>query len=222
MRNPFRSEAEAFRFLLVTLGAFAAIALASLLGGAWVGVPVWAVLTAGAAIFYLAQQRATRELPSAPPHVGGEGERRILVVVDGTAADETIVGAIEEASIGYRRQVLVVCPARVSQVGHWTSAIDGAHKQAQRCLGQSLACLRDAGIEARGEIGDEDPLRAIEDALRTFGADSIVIGTPPVGLEDSTGRDVVAGARARFALPITRVVVAAGVQAVETQLPVPR
>jgi len=213
MRNPFRTEAEAFRFLLVTVGAFAAIAVASLVGGAWVGVPVWAVLTAGAAIFYLVQQRGTREIPTAPPHVGGEGERRILVIVDGAAADESIVGAIEEASIGYRKRVLVVCPARASQVDHWTSAVDGAHAQAQRYLGESLARLRDAGIEAQGEIGDEDPLRAIEDALRTFGADSILIGTPPEGLEDSSVRDVVAGARARFALPITRVVINAPAQA---------
>ena len=216
MRNPFRTEAEAFRFLLVTVGAFAAIAIASLAGGAWVGVPVWAVLTVAAATFYLVQRRAAREIRTAPPHVGAVGERRVLVVVDGTAADQSIVGAVEEASIGYRKQVLVVCPARVSQVDHWTSAVDGARAQAQRYVGESLACLRKAGIEARGEVGDEDPLRAIEDALRTFGADSIFIATPPEGLEDSSPRDVVAGARARFALPITRVIVGAGTQAMAT------
>lgn len=213
MRNPFRSEAEAFRFLLVTVAAFAAIAAASLLGGAWVGVPVWAVLTAVAATFYFQQQRSAREIRTAPPHVGGEGERHILVVVDGTAADESVVSAIEEASTGYRKRVLVLCPARVSQVDRWTSAVDGARSQAQRHLDESLACLSDAGIEAQGEIGDEDPLRAIEDALRTFGADSILVATPSEGLEDSAARDVVAGARARFALPITGVVVDARAQA---------
>jgi len=213
VRNPFRSEAEAFRFVLMTVGAFAAIAVASLLGGAWVGVPVWAVLTAATATFYLVQRRAAREIRTAPPHVGDPGERQVLVIVDGTAADETIVGAIEEASTGYRKRVLVVCPARVSQIDHWTSAVDGARAQAQRYLDESLARLRDTGIEARGEIGDEDPLRAIEDALRTFGADTILVVTPPEGFEGATARDVVAGARARFALPITRVVVDAGAQA---------
>ena len=213
MRNPFRSETEAFHFLLVTVAAFAAIAVASLLGGAWVGVPVWAVLTAAAATFYLVQRGAAREIRTAPPHVGGEGERQILVVVDGTAADETIVGAIEEASTGYRKRVLVVCPARVSQVDHWTSAVDSGRAQAQRYLDESLARLHEAGIEAGGEIGDEDPLRAIEDALRTFGAETILVATPREGVEDSAARDVVAGARARFALPITRVVVNAGAHA---------
>jgi len=210
VRNPFRSETEAFRFLLFTLGAFAAIAVASLLGGAWAGVPVWAVLTVAAAAFYLVPRRAAREIRTAPPHVGGAGERQVLVVVDGAAADESIVRAIEEASTGYRKRVLVVCPARVSQLDHWASAVDGARAQAERYLDESLACLRDAGIKARGEIGDEDPLRAIEDALRTFGADTILIVTPPEGREGSAARDVVAGTRARFALPVMRVSVGAG------------
>ena len=213
MRNPFRSEAEAFRFLLVTVGAFAVIAVASLLGGAWVGVPVWAVLTAAAAAFFLVQRRAAHELPTAPPHTGGAGERQILVVLDGTAADESIVGSIEEASTGYQRRVLVVCPARASKLDHWTSAVDGALAQAQQYLDRSLAALRAAGIDARGEIGAEDPLHAIEDALRTFGADSILVVTPPERRDGPAARDVAAGARARFALPITRVVVDTGAHA---------
>ena len=39
-RNPFRSEAEAFRLVLLTIGAFAAIAAATLLGGWAVGLAV--------------------------------------------------------------------------------------------------------------------------------------------------------------------------------------
>ena len=123
---------------------------------------------------------------------------------------KTSASRVEETSTGYRKRVLVVCPARVSQIDHWASAVDGARVQAQRYLDESLACLRNAGIEARGEIGDEDPLRAIEDALRTFGADTILIVTPPEGREGSAARDVVAGTRARFALPILRVSADAG------------
>lgn len=203
MRNPFRSEAEAFRLVVLTLGAFAAIALASLLGGVWVGVAVWALLTAAAAFFYL-RRRGTREIPSAPPHVGGADERRVLVVLDGAVAGETTAHEIERASAGHRTRVLVLCPAHVARLDHWTSAVDRARTQAQDDLDESLARLRDGGIEARGEVGDENPLRAIEDALRTFGADAIVVVTPADG-EGEPSRDVAAGARARFALPVTRV-----------------
>ena len=209
-RHPFRSEAAAFRFVLLTVGAFAAIAVASLLGGAWIGVPVWAALTVAAAVFYLVQRWGAREIRTAPPHVGGDDERRILVVADGAAADESVVGAIEEASDGRRPRVLVVAPAHASAIDHWTSAVDGARLRAQRYVEESLARMRGAGIEAQGEVGDEDPLRAIEDALRTFGADAVLVVMPA---ERAPGRDVAAAARARFALPVTRIVVAARAQA---------
>jgi Flp pilus assembly protein TadB len=46
VRNPLRSEAEAFRFLLGTIGYFAAIVAAARFGGRWVGLGVFLVLTA--------------------------------------------------------------------------------------------------------------------------------------------------------------------------------
>ena len=62
-------------------------------------------------------------------------------------------------------------------------------------------------MQAQGEVGDGDPLQAIEDALRTFGADEIVISTHPRGARNWLERNVVGDARDRFDLPITHVVV---------------
>ena len=70
-----------------------------------------------------------------------------------------------------------------------------------------LEQLRAAGVNARGEIGDPDPLQAIEDALRTFGPDEIVISTHPEGRSHWLEKGVVRNAEARFAVPITHVVV---------------
>ena len=50
MRNPFRSEAEAFRFLLFTVGYFALIFIGSLIN-VWVGVAVFIVVT-GVALWW--------------------------------------------------------------------------------------------------------------------------------------------------------------------------
>jgi GABA permease len=95
-----------------------------------------------------------------------------------------------------------VCPAAPSSsLRHWTSDVDGARAHAQETLDGSLARLREGAIEGRGAIGDEDPFRAIEDALRTFGADEIVVATGA----DDRGRAVAAGVRERFAMPITHV-----------------
>ena len=207
MRNPFRSEVEAFHFLLLTVAAFAAIALASLLGGAWAGVPVWGVVTAAAAFFYLRRGGSERPVRTAPARVGDEDERRILVVANETLGDARLVQEIERAAAGYRKQVHVVCPALTSPVRHWVSDLDGARAQAQQRLDQTLGQLHAVGIEARGEVGDDDPLQAIEDVLRTFGADEIIISTHPEGRSGSLERQVVTRARERFALPIAHILI---------------
>ncbi len=207
MRSPFRSEAEALRFLLLTVAAFAAITIASLVGGVWAGVPVWGVVTAGAAFVYLRRGRLERTVRTAPAHVGAADERQILVIANETPADARVVREIERAAAGYRKQVHVVCPALISSVRHWTSDVDGARAQAEQRLDQSLNRLRAAHIEAQGEIGDEDPLLAIENALRRFGADEIIISTGRESGSNRLERDVVRRARERFALPVTHVVI---------------
>ena len=89
----------------------------------------------------------------------------------------------------------------------WTSDEDGARAAAQQRLDASLARLRQDGVQATGEVGDGDPLQAIEDAVRTFTPDEIVISTHPEGRSHWLERNVVGDARARFDVPITHVVV---------------
>jgi len=154
MRNPFRSEVEAFHFLLLTVAAFAAIALASLLGGPWAGVPTLAAVTGAAAFFYLRRGPAERTVRTAPAHVGAADERRILVVANETLADVSLVEEIERAAAGYRKQVRVVCPALTSPVRRWVSDLDGARAQdhhlhsLRRALELARARRRDPGTRA--------------------------------------------------------------------------
>jgi hypothetical protein len=103
--------------------------------------------------------------------------------------------------------VLVVSPALNSPLRHWVSDQDQARAAAQERLSRSLARLAEEGIDARGEVGDGEPLQAIEDALRSFGADEIIISTHPEGRSQWLERGVVTGARTRFDVPITHVVV---------------
>ncbi len=205
-RNPFRSEAEAFRLLLVTIVAFAAIAAASLLGGWMLGVPVWLVVTAIAVWYYLGPLPDDRAA-QAPASGGDPGELRLLVVANETVAGAELRETVQRAAEGHRTHVHVVAPALNSKVRHWASDEDGARSAAQARLDASLSRLMEAGIDASGEVGDADPLQAIEDALRTFGADEIVISTHPEGRSNWLERGVVDAARERFAVPITHVVV---------------
>jgi hypothetical protein len=65
-------------------------------------------------------------------------------------------------------------------------------------------------MTARGEVGDSDPVQAIDDAIRTFGPDEIVISTHPEGRSNWLERGIVEAARQRFDCPVTHVVVVLG------------
>jgi hypothetical protein len=206
MVNPFRSESEAYRFLLLTVGYFAAIVIATLVFGRWAGLTVFVLLTLAA--LWLAFRRGTPEprVQQAVPRRGAEDVRRILVIANETVAGNALREEIQRRAEGYREEVLVVCPALNAPLRHWVSDEDGARADAQERLRTSLARLSEAGVDARGEVGDGDPLQAIEDALRTFGADEVIISTHPEGRSHWLERGVVSGARERFAVPITHVV----------------
>jgi hypothetical protein len=206
-RNPFRSEAEAYRFLLLTVGYFALIVVAASLA-TWLGVAVFVALTVTALILWLRSRSNEPVLrPAVPTRAGAEDERRILVIANETVGGAELMRILRSKSEGVREHILVVCPALNSQVRTWASDEDGARAEAQRRLDASLSRLRQDGVQARGEVGDGDPVQAIEDALRTFGADEIVISTHPEGRSHWLERNVVGHARERFDVPITHVVV---------------
>jgi hypothetical protein len=203
--NPFRSEASAFRFLFLTIGSAAAIAIAANAGGKWAALGVLGGL-ALVAFVWVARRREAEAPRSIAIQQAAEGERRILVVANETVGGTRLFEEIRTRSEGYREQVLVLSPALNSALRHWVSDEDGAREAARGRLDASLGRLSAAGIDARGEIGDADPLQAIEDALRTFGADEIIISTHPPERSNWLERGVVAKARERFPVPVTHVI----------------
>ncbi|HEY8644467.1 MAG TPA: universal stress protein [Gaiellaceae bacterium] len=211
MRNPFRSEADAFRFVWLTIGYFALIFIGSLID-VWVGVAVFVVVS-GIALWWLfrrgAQEAPVKQTPASSP----PGEYRILVVANETVGGAELLSEIRERSHGRAARVLVVCPALNSPLRHWVSDEDQARASAQARLDESLVSMRAAGLDAAGEIGDGDPIQALEDAVRTFRPDELVISTHPVGRSHWLERGVVEKARERFNLPLTHVVVDLDVEA---------
>jgi Universal stress protein family len=203
MRNPFRSEAEAFGFVLLCVALFAAVAVAGILAGGWTALAVFVVLAIAVAFYVKGEPKAPPEPVSSR---AGEGRHRILVVANETVAGRALRGEVVRRA-GDDADVLVVCPALNSPLRHWASDEDGARAEAERRLSESLAALAAAGVEARGEIGDADPVQAIDDALRTFGADEIVISTHPPGRSNWLEKGVIERARERCDVSISHVVV---------------
>jgi hypothetical protein len=204
--NPFRNEGDAFRVVLLSLGYFGLIVVAASIS-TLLGVVTFLVLSLIAIVFVI-RARAREEPPlQAEIRISDPGERRILVIANETVGGESLRDLIHRRSEGIEERVLVVCPALMSPMRYFASDEDAPRAAANERLARSLARLRELGVAADGEVGDADPLQAIDDALRTFGADEVIISTHPEGRSVWLERGVVRAARERFDVPITHVVV---------------
>ena len=132
--------------------------------------------------------------------------RRILVIANRTCPCPTLADDVARRANAAPAEVLVVAPALNSRLRHWLSDVDAALACAQQRLDLAITALRRRGVIARGEIGDADPMLAIEDALASFPADEIVIATLPPDRSNWIERDLVERATARFGVPIAHLV----------------
>ena len=205
MESPFRSEAAAFRFVLISIGAFALIVGASWINP-WLGLAVFLFL-AGAAFWIYLRERGPSPLREQIEQVGPPDERRVLVVANETVGGEELMNAIGELAVAGRTRFYVVSPALNSRLKTWTSDEDPARLAAQQRLEATLERLSSLDVEALGKVGDVDPLVAVEDAVRSFGPQEIVVSTHPAGRSNWLERGVVTALRERYDVPVTHVVV---------------
>lgn len=207
MHNPLRSEAEAFRWLVVIAAGVVSATVLTLLTRPVVGV-VWTALLIGIGIGF-GYRSARGSLPRDVQLTrGGDGKFRLLVVANETVQGEELLNAIRDRCSDRRCEVMVVTPAlAASRTSHWTSDIDEAIELARQRMELSLIEIKRLGLKASGDIGDSDPNMAIEDALRVFPADEIVISTHPPDRSRWLEHGVVDKARERIDLPIAHVVV---------------
>jgi hypothetical protein len=205
VESPFRSEAAAFRFLLISIGAFALIVAASWVDP-WLGLLVFLALSAAAIWIYWRQRGPAPPKEQIADH-GTPDEKRVLVVANETVGGEELMDAIGEIALAGKTRFYVVSPALNSRLRTWTSDEDPARAAAQKRLDATLERLASIGVEARGEVGDVDPLVAVEDAVRSFRPNEIVVSTHPEGRSNWLERGVVGALRERFDCAVTHVVV---------------
>jgi hypothetical protein len=208
MHNPLRSEADAFRwFVVILIGGISVGALAALTRPL-VGL-IWALLLIAGGVA-IAWRTSRGRIPAGLPLTrGGDGRHRVLVVANETVGGAALLEAIGERCRGKRSEIFVITPAlTATRADHWASDVDEAIVIARQRLELSLIEIdQRLGIRARGEMGDSDPIVAIEDALRVFPADEIVISTHPPERSRWLENGVVERAREEIDLPITHVVV---------------
>ena len=128
-------------------------------------------------------------------------------------ANDTCVGQRLFEEIRYRRgdgedaEVILVAPALTSKVRYWLSDEDKGIADAQARIEESVERCGAAGIPVTAEVGDADPLQALDDAMRTYSPEEVIIATHPPDRSNWLEEGIVSQARERFDVPITHVVV---------------
>jgi hypothetical protein len=130
--------------------------------------------------------------------------RKLLVVATAPVDGEALRREVREHLGGDEAEVRIVAPAADLSPLEWlASDEDDAREEAARVAGEASEALdEDAPVET--EVGDPDPAQAIEDALRTYEADELVLVGPPesdVGWLEQGNLDE---AVERLGLPVTR------------------
>jgi len=128
-----------------------------------------------------------------------------VIVVPTASVSDKLLQTVVWAHAGTDAEIHVVAPAsNISRLNWLTNAEDDAREDAQILADDTAETVPTENVEAL--VGDSDPLQAIEDALRTFPADEVIIITLPdesgSWLESGAGEEV----QHRFALPVTHLV----------------
>ncbi len=108
-------------------------------------------------------------------------------------------------------EVMLVAPAlHASALRFWISDADEAIERADAVGRESVRQLGEDGVAASSDTGEGDLAVAVQDALRTFAAERIVVFSHPSG-DRLHGEDVdTSELRERFGLPVDRAVIETG------------
>jgi hypothetical protein len=131
--------------------------------------------------------------------------RRLLVVAT-ASVPATALRASVLAHGGEDAELLVVAPAsEISRLDWLTNADDEARTDAAERADELAQAAPSDDVESR--VGDSDPVKAIEDALRTFAADELIVVTLPDEDAGWLEKGSAKTALDRFSLPVTHLVV---------------
>ncbi len=131
--------------------------------------------------------------------------RRYLVVANQTLGGEHLVQKVRECVSTGQSLFHVIVPATPS-TEHMVWTEGEAQSIARQRLERAVDRFRELGAEADGEVGDANPLLAIEDVLRNQSFDEIILSTLPAGPSRWLKLDLPARVQKQFGLPVTHVV----------------
>jgi hypothetical protein len=133
--------------------------------------------------------------------------KKLLVVATAPIEPGPLRDAVREHA-GDEAEIRVVAPAAdVSPLQWLASDEDEAREKAAGVATEAAESVEPEAARTEAEVGDTDPVQAIEDALRTFPADEVLVVTPPEDDASWLEQDSAEEARERFGVPVTRLTV---------------
>jgi hypothetical protein len=130
----------------------------------------------------------------------------VLVVANETVGGQKLLEAIERRRQRGPIRCTVVCPQNKPRRGYLIYD-DSVRSAARIRLEFTLDRLREMGVDADGEVMDPDPFLAVQDALRIYRPDEIIISTYPYARSGWLRRDLVERIRSYSKLPVEHVIV---------------
>ena len=130
---------------------------------------------------------------------------KLLVLTSEPVSADQLRGALPGDADPTDAEVMVVAPAlHESALRFWLSDADDAIARADEVRRQSLEQLGADGVSAAADTGESNPEDAVEDVLKTFAADRILVFTH-TGEEQRYREDVDTGdLESRFGIPVTQ------------------
>jgi hypothetical protein len=125
--------------------------------------------------------------------------KRYLVVGNQTLADESVIQRLRDLAEG--GHVHLVVPATAGNSGV-EKADDKSLALATFRMRHAIDKLHELGVDAEGEVGVADPIRAVARALEHEPADEIIISTLPTGASKWLEVDLPKALEHRFGLTV--------------------
>jgi hypothetical protein len=213
MRLPVRSENEAFRLTIAGVASILIAILVGVLTQTLIGVAVLAAMLVVAAIVCLRSpdpdrpKRLHEATLAEHPHGPSPEQRHVLVIANQALEGRELREQLMSVH-GERVEIDVLAPLMLSHVHLGVSDIDREREQARERLERSLAWAREQSISARGVVGDPSATSAIEDQLRDFGADEVIVVSHPPGEENWQEREALERLRHELEVPVRQVTLA--------------
>ena len=135
-----------------------------------------------------------------------KASERILVVANETVGGRALIEAVKAHADRGTIAVRVVCPQNRPKHGLVVHD-DSVRMAAENRLELTLAQLREAGMEATGEVTDPDPYSAVMDVLADEPADCLIVSTHPQTRSGWLRRSLIDRLRDDTGLPVEHIVV---------------